>query len=70
MIYFQKVGEECGGPWNAYGKCGFELTCLKDARECPYLFSPTGSTNTNICDEYLFNGKYFMYSKSLITTDK
>jgi len=51
----KKSGEECGGPWNAYGKCGYELTCLKDARECPYLFSPKGSTNTNICDEYLFN---------------
>ncbi|KAK8735940.1 hypothetical protein OTU49_005132, partial [Cherax quadricarinatus] len=52
------VNEECGGPWNAYGKCGYGLTCLKDARECPYLFHPRGSaadTGSNICDEYLFN---------------
>ncbi|XP_042204828.1 serine protease HTRA3-like isoform X2 [Homarus americanus] len=52
------LNEECGGPWSAYGKCGFGLTCLKDARECPYLFHPRGSgadTGSNICDEYLFN---------------
>ncbi|XP_050730547.1 serine protease HTRA3-like isoform X2 [Eriocheir sinensis] len=52
------ANEECGGPWEAYGKCGFGLTCLRDARECPYLFNPRGSasdTGSNICDEYLFN---------------
>ncbi|XP_047475857.1 serine protease HTRA3-like [Penaeus chinensis] len=52
------LDEECGGPWGAYGKCGYGLTCLKDARECPYLFHPRGSgadTGSNICDDYLFN---------------
>ncbi|KAK3865647.1 hypothetical protein Pcinc_028763 [Petrolisthes cinctipes] len=52
------INDECGGPWSAYGKCGFGLTCLKDARDCPYLFNPRGSasdTGSNICDEYLFN---------------
>ncbi|KAG0720059.1 Single insulin-like growth factor-binding domain protein-1 [Chionoecetes opilio] len=50
--------EECGGPWEAYGKCGIGLNCVRDARECPYLFHPRGSasdTGSNICDEYLFN---------------
>ena len=58
-MYLQSVGEECGGPWNAYGNCGYGLTCRKDPRECPYLFNVRGkeSFNTNICDEYLFNGK-------------
>ncbi|XP_045107663.1 serine protease HTRA3-like isoform X2 [Portunus trituberculatus] len=52
------INEECGGPWEAYGKCGIGLTCLRDARECPYLFNPRGTasdTGSNICDEYLFN---------------
>ncbi|XP_071549675.1 serine protease HTRA3-like isoform X2 [Panulirus ornatus] len=52
------LNEECGGPWSAYGKCGYGLSCMKDARECPYLFHPRGSpadTGSNICDEYLFN---------------
>ncbi|XP_068222680.1 uncharacterized protein [Palaemon carinicauda] len=52
------LDEECGGPWNAYGKCGYGLTCIKDARECPYLFHPRGTgsdTGSNICDDYLFN---------------
>lgn len=56
----QGLDEECGGPWSAYGKCGYGLTCLKDARECPYLFHPRGSaadTGSNICDDYLFNGE-------------
>ncbi|XP_045606961.1 serine protease HTRA3 [Procambarus clarkii] len=54
----KELDEECGGPWSAYGKCGPGLTCLKDARECPYLFHPRGSpadTGSDICDHYLFN---------------
>ncbi|XP_076062560.1 uncharacterized protein LOC143037860 isoform X2 [Oratosquilla oratoria] len=54
----KSLGEECGGPWNAYGKCGYGLTCLKDARHCPYIFNARGTaedTGSNICDEYLFN---------------
>ncbi|CAL4105741.1 unnamed protein product, partial [Meganyctiphanes norvegica] len=50
--------DECGGPWNAYGKCGYGLTCLKDGRECPYIFNArktAADTGSNICDEYLFN---------------
>jgi len=55
----QTLGEECGGPYGAYGKCGLGLTCLKDSRECPYMFHPHGSIDqaTDVCRKYMFNGK-------------
>ncbi|XP_047736748.1 insulin-like growth factor-binding protein 7 [Hyalella azteca] len=54
----KSLGEECGGPYSAYGQCGLGLTCLKDQRECPYLFHPQGLSaygNTDVCKQYLFN---------------
>lgn len=46
------LGEECGGPYGAYGTCGLGLRCMRDARECPYLFHPQQTGNQE-CREYL-----------------
>ncbi|KAL7643163.1 UNVERIFIED_CONTAM: hypothetical protein RMT77_006453 [Armadillidium vulgare] len=53
------LGEECGGPWHAYGKCDSGLRCFKDVRSCPYLFSTRRSfqtpQNNKMCEEFLAN---------------
>nr|API81345.1 venom toxin [Hemiscorpius lepturus] len=28
-VCFKTEGEDCGGPWKVYGKCGEGLTCAK-----------------------------------------
>ncbi|GFU41718.1 IGFBP N-terminal domain-containing protein [Nephila pilipes] len=28
-VCFKGIGEECGGPWDAYGKCANHLSCIR-----------------------------------------
>jgi len=48
------LGEECGGPRDAYGQCGLGMSCLKDSRQCPYLF-PIQRGSREGCSRYLVN---------------